>query len=192
MSKKVKTPQSKYIPRIRFDISQYKFREVEEITRLKKQNKTSDKKLIARHKITIKKKETFLDRLTRSHGNISQACKFSGISRSTFNRWRDECLEFKRAYEDTEESAIDIAVSMLRRNILAGNTACLIFYLKCQAYKRGFSEKVTQVNPNDTEDQLTKKEIDRKLREVQKEIRTLSDDTGIDKLTVVTPIQKIA
>lgn len=77
-------------------------------------------------------------------GNISNACDFIEISRTTFYRWKEDDLDFAESFNDICESVGDFVEDQLLMQIKAGETAATIFYCKTKLRKRGYIEKVEQ------------------------------------------------
>lgn len=88
-----------------------------------------------------RKKEMILAALEKSAGNVSEACKKAKISRSGFYLLKSEDPEFSKAVDDLYESVVDLAESQLIKEIKAGNTACIIFFLKTKGKHRGYVER---------------------------------------------------
>ena len=86
-------------------------------------------------------KQKFLEALNASYGIIAEACEAMHISRSTFYRWYKSDDEFKEQVDIVTETQIDYVESKLIRNISAGDTTAIIFYLKTKGKARGYSEK---------------------------------------------------
>ena len=123
-------------------------------------------------------KQKFLEALNASYGIIAEACEAMHISRSTFYRWYKSDDEFKEQVDIVTETQIDYVESKLIRNISAGDTTAIIFYLKTKGKARGYSEKAKPkedkplpvgtllsgpgVETIDTEE--TKKRIERKVK----------------------------
>ena len=87
-----------------------------------------------------KNKKVFLEALEAKAGNISQACKASGISRQTFYRWMMEDPQFNVDYLNVRESLIDFAEATLLSLIKDRQPTATIYFLKTQAKHRGYSE----------------------------------------------------
>lgn len=88
-------------------------------------------------------KEEYLDALKLSAGLITQACKKVGIgSRNTIALWRRKDPKFDAACKEAEkeacEMALDQAEGALMRNIQAGDTKAIRFYLQCKGKSRGY------------------------------------------------------
>lgn len=86
-------------------------------------------------------KQAFLEALNASYGIIAEACEAMHMSRSTFYRWYKTDEEFKEQVDIVTETQIDYVESKLIKNISAGDTTAIIFYLKTKGKARGYSEK---------------------------------------------------
>lgn len=83
-------------------------------------------------------KENFLEALKKSGGVVTPASNAVGISRQTYYNWRQEDPEFAAACDETLELALDLAESALLRNIQAGDTKAIKFFLICKGKSRGY------------------------------------------------------
>ena len=89
----------------------------------------------------------------------SDACKKTGVARSTFYQWLNEDADFKAAVEEAQEQAIDFVEGKLFQKINGvkigklddegelnvyeqpPSDTAIIFYLKTKAKKRGYIER---------------------------------------------------
>jgi len=97
---------------------------------------------------TQQKKELFLKVFEKNAGNVSATCKGIGIVRETFYQWCEKDEEFKKKVEEVREGLIDYAESMLLKKIKNEDLGAIIFFLKTQGKKRGYSEKQNEINVN--------------------------------------------
>ena len=88
-----------------------------------------------------KDKARFLEALTKTFGNISEASKMIGIDRETAYNWKRSDPVFCEAFDSERNRVIDVVESALMKNILSGNVVAQIFFLKCQAKDRGYIER---------------------------------------------------
>tara|TARA_R110002167_G_scaffold31821_1_gene104137 strand:+ start:109 stop:474 length:366 start_codon:yes stop_codon:yes gene_type:complete len=93
---------------------------------------------------TEQHKKAIIEALESSLGVITTACKKVGVGRTTFYGWLAEDEEFKDAVNDIQDIALDFVESQLFKNIKAGKTAEMIFYLKTKGKKRGYIERIEQ------------------------------------------------
>lgn len=84
--------------------------------------------------------EQVIDQLKSSHGNISHAAGKLGTSRKTLHAYINDHPTVKTALDDVRESTKDRAETMLQTRMAQSDTL-LIFYLKTQAYDRGYGDK---------------------------------------------------
>jgi hypothetical protein len=89
----------------------------------------------------IEKKALFLEAFEQAAGNVSVACKKILISRETYYRWLKEDEDFKAKCEEVNESLLDMAETMLLKQIKSENTTSIIFYLKTKGKSRGYVER---------------------------------------------------
>jgi len=110
------------------------------MTTASKERQSHKKSQISAKKMTAKAKQTaFLTAFVEKRFNISAACRQVGIDRRTFYRWR-KSSSFSQALEDAIQERIDQAESALFRNIQAGDTTSIIFFLKTIGKSRGYIE----------------------------------------------------
>jgi hypothetical protein len=106
------------------------------------------------------KKEEIVIALSECHGIVTDACRKSGVPRSTYYKWLNEDAEFKKAVEDTQEEALDFVEGQLFKKINGvevqqgenifsqpPSDTAIIFYLKTKGKRRGYVEK-TEVDTN--------------------------------------------
>lgn len=113
---------------------------------------------MATYEQTVQNKKIFLEALELHKGIITDACKATGIGRTTVYDWRDADPEFKKALEEINETVIDFVESKLFQKIegvymqdsenevykTPPSDTAIIFYLKTKAKKRGYIEKTEQ------------------------------------------------
>lgn len=87
------------------------------------------------------RKKVVMEALEQSLGVVTTACRKAGINRDTFYQWLKNDPEFKAAYEDLANVALDFAESKLHQRIAEGSDACTIFYLKTKGKHRGYVER---------------------------------------------------
>lgn len=89
--------------------------------------------------ITVSTQEV-IEQLKASRGNISHAAGKLNTSRDTLHRYINEHSTVKTAVRDIKEASKDRAETMLEKRMETSDTL-LIFYLKTQAYDRGYGDK---------------------------------------------------
>lgn len=86
-------------------------------------------------------KEKMVSALESTLGIVTGACKKVGISRQTHYRWLEEDAEYKKAVDSIADICLDFAESQLHQQIMEGNVASTIFYLKTKGKRRGYVER---------------------------------------------------
>lgn len=93
-------------------------------------------------------KKAAVKALYENMGNVSAACAAVGIGRTRFYDWKKEDPAFTEAVDNVEEFAIDQVENSLMKKIREGDTASIIFFLKCRAKSRGYIERQELSGPN--------------------------------------------
>ena len=83
--------------------------------------------------------------LLAANGLRAAAAAMLGCSPSTVTAYIDRHPELKQVCEDAIESTLDVAETMLHRNIKKGREASIFFFLKCKGKGRGYVEQPQQV-----------------------------------------------
>jgi len=86
-------------------------------------------------------KRALIEAMEASLGVVTTACKKVGISRTTFYDYYKTDESFKKHIDEIDSVALDFAESQLHAQIMKGNTAATIFYLKTKGKKRGYIER---------------------------------------------------
>lgn len=84
--------------------------------------------------------ETVKDKLKEAQGNISFAANRLGVHRSWLHTYINEHPTVKAALDDIREGTLDRAETMLQTRMAQSDTL-LIFFLKTQGHKRGYTER---------------------------------------------------
>ena len=109
-------------------------------------------------------KSLMITALKKSMGIVSTACDKVGIVRSTHYKWMDEDKQYRKDVEDITEYVLDFAESKLFESIEKDNLTATIFFLKTRAKKRGYVERIENVNAEvDEFDDLTDEELDAEI-----------------------------
>lgn len=87
------------------------------------------------------KKKAMIKALESSLGVVTTACKQVGIGRDTHYRWVREDMDYAAAVQDLSNVTLDFAESKLHEQIMDGNTAAIIFFLKTKGKVRGYIER---------------------------------------------------
>tara|TARA_R110001632_G_scaffold195733_1_gene317351 strand:- start:124 stop:504 length:381 start_codon:yes stop_codon:yes gene_type:complete len=119
---------------------------------------------------TAQHKKAIIEALEQSLGIVTSACKKVGVGRTTFYGWLNDDEEFAKAVQDIENVALDFAESQLHQQIKTGNATSTIFYLKTKGKKRGYIERMENVNTNKNFDlsKLTDEELAEELRQAKR------------------------
>jgi hypothetical protein len=91
-------------------------------------------------------KAAMLEALVKTLGVVQQAAIIVGINRQTHYNWLANDPEYKAAFEDIGEVALDFAESQLHKQIANGEVSSTIFYLKTKGKRRGYIEKMEHDN----------------------------------------------
>ena len=74
--------------------------------------------------------------------NRAEACRATGVNRSTVWRWAKEDKAFSEAVWEIEESVLDVAESKLAEMVRAGNLQAVKFLLRSKARERGYGDRL--------------------------------------------------
>lgn len=86
--------------------------------------------------------------LHESKGLLTDAAQLAGVCYRTVNRYVADYPSVKQAAQEAHERMVDFAESKLYEKIAAGDNACIIFFLKCQAKDRGYVERQEVSGPD--------------------------------------------
>lgn len=86
-------------------------------------------------------KEQMLKALEVNLGNVTDACKSTGIARNTHYLWLREDDDYKAQVESIDDIILDFAEKQLYTQISENNTTATIFFLKTKGKHRGYVEK---------------------------------------------------
>jgi len=87
------------------------------------------------------KKKIMFEALQDQLGVITAAAKQTGINRRTHYKWLKADENYKFWIKQIPDLCLDFVENALLKNIKAGKTAEIIFYLKTKGKKRGYIEK---------------------------------------------------
>jgi hypothetical protein len=93
--------------------------------------------------------------LQANAGLIGPSANALGCDRSTLSKRVNRTPQLLSVVEQCREEMTDLAESKLKENINKGDNCAVLFYLKCQGYKRGYWEKSEMHRPNDASDEPT-------------------------------------
>jgi len=76
------------------------------------------------------------------NGNVAAVARRAGVSRAAIMKRVDQVPSLKEVLTEARETMLDDAEGVLYRKVLEGSTPELIFFLKTQGRRRGYSERV--------------------------------------------------
>lgn len=85
--------------------------------------------------------EQIADAIREAEGNLSHAARIVGCARSTVHRFVNEKKTVADAYEEANETALDIAENELMKLVKKGSIPAIIFFLKTKGKSRGYVER---------------------------------------------------
>jgi hypothetical protein len=94
------------------------------------------------------KKQAMLEALKKTFGVVTQAAELAGIERTTHYKWLESDPEYKQAFEQMPDIALDFVESQAYKGIEDGDKSLIIFYLKTKGRKRGYVERSENINRN--------------------------------------------
>jgi len=80
--------------------------------------------------------------LRTTSGNVSAAARGLSIGRATLYRRIAESKTLQQVLVDAREELVDLAETMLRRNVMDGNMQAIMFALRTLGKNRGYVERV--------------------------------------------------
>lgn len=111
----------------------------------------------------IRSTDVICTAIRNSQGFLSVAAESMNVSLRSVQRWVVEIPEVASALADTKEKLIDVVEAALLTKIKKGDTACTIFFLKTQAKRRGYVERV---ETRDVTDDLSDTDLIRTAKEL--------------------------
>lgn len=85
--------------------------------------------------------EQVIEAMQKFNGNLSAVARSLGVARNTVYAHVEKYATAKAALDNARESMLDNAESVLYRKVLEGSTPELIFFLKTQGKRRGYTER---------------------------------------------------
>lgn len=87
--------------------------------------------------------------IEENYGIMTTCAKQLGVTPMTMYKWVNSSEKLKETLSNSRDRMIDMAESQLIKNIKDGKETSLIFFLKCQAKKRGYIDRQeVEVNHN--------------------------------------------
>lgn len=92
-------------------------------------------------------------KITEAKGNVAAVARAFGVSRQAVSQYIARHPKLQEATTTAREEMLDNAESKLYSEMMAGNTAALIFFLKTQGKRRGYIERgeVALINQKDVD-----------------------------------------
>ena len=90
------------------------------------------------------RKYLFFEALKANVGNITAAANKTNIDRKTHYNWLKKDENYRMHCEDLPDLEVDFYEQALRKLVKEGNTAAIIFALKCKGKNRGWVERNEQ------------------------------------------------
>ena len=103
--------------------------------------KRTKKSIEVRQANREKTKEEMLKALEVHLGNVTDACKYTGIGRGAHYKWMHEDDDYRVHVEMIDDIILDFAEKQLFTQISENNTTATIFFLKTKGKHRGYVEK---------------------------------------------------
>jgi len=102
-------------------------------------------------------KEAFIIAYKENFGNITISCQACGISRTMYQGWMKNDMEFRKtlAEIEPEEIMLDWGEHKLMERITKGDTLATMFLLKTKGKRRGYIEKTEVAHEGDVVKQIT-------------------------------------
>jgi len=122
------------------------------------------------------------------NGNVAAIARRFGCARSTIQSRIDKSPSLRSALEDAREGMVDNAESALYKNILAGDTPSIIFFLKTRGKERGYVERQEITGKDGGELGFAVKRLsDADEADIDDAIHQLEGDVGADEEAAVCP-----
>jgi hypothetical protein len=88
-----------------------------------------------------KKIQLIKDAIEEHHGVIAVAARSLNMTRQALYQRINRNKELKEHLTSIRDATLDLAESILIKNIQAGDNVAILFYLKCQGKSRGYIER---------------------------------------------------
>ncbi len=120
---------------------------------------------MANKKIAVADIEPLVEKFS---GNVAAIARALGVNRSTVWARIQESATLRAALDAARETMLDNAESVLYQAVLRGQTAELLFFLKTQGKRRGYTEKL-EVEVSERVRQELKEALDALSQELDEE-----------------------
>ena len=152
----------------------------------------TDDKTVNKPHITTAKKAAMLKALLKTKGLVTQAAALAGMERSAHYRWMKEDPEYAKEVETLNNVVLDFVESAHFDKIEEGDSANIIFHLKCRGKARGYLERQAIDNTikfESKEDEDFLKDASKKdLEEIKNKVESV--DASLKNLTNVEEVKK--
>lgn len=109
---------------------------------IKKSTKTDKKTKKQKDQLrTIENKKKLLKSMVKSFGNVTDACKETGVCRETYYEYLKKDKKFKQMVEDIAEIRLDHVEKQLNSLIDDYDSKAIIFFLKTKGKSRNYIER---------------------------------------------------
>ncbi len=135
----------------------------------------------------MKKTEKFLEAFEDSFGNINEACKIAGVSRTSVFSYINKHPGFAKRVWEIYEGFIDLAETTNLKLGLSGNAAALNNYLVAKAKNRGYGNVeptnkpmypgLAQHKEEDPELEFRNENKEKSTEDIKKELKNLKKIT---------------
>lgn len=92
--------------------------------------------------------EQAAEALMRSGGVVAAAARALGVTRSTLHSYINKYATVRAAYEEANETNLDIAEGKLLEQVRAGDPKQIRFYLRTKGRSRGYGDRLEMTGPN--------------------------------------------
>lgn len=86
-------------------------------------------------------RKDIISRIDQAKGNLAAVARSLGVSRTTVWRYIQDKPTVQQAVDEARETMLDNAESVLYKKVLDGDMTAVIFFLKTQGHKRGYTER---------------------------------------------------
>ena len=85
--------------------------------------------------------EMMIDAIQKADGNLSEAARILGCSRTTVHNYVNKYVTVRATYEEENDKFIDLAEAKLRKTVEKGSLPAIMFVLKTKGKHRGYVER---------------------------------------------------
>jgi hypothetical protein len=103
---------------------------------------------------TIEHKKSLLKAMVKSLGNVTEACKETGLNRDSYYKYYNTDEKFKQTVRDIAEMRLDHVEKQLDKLIDDLDSKAITFFLKTKGKQRGYIER-TEIDAQVQDNRLT-------------------------------------